>query len=161
MNISRDKLGALIFFIFSSCYGYYAFQIPLYPGEEYDVFTSQSMPKLYAISGMLFSALALVLSVIEDSKNAEDKENNEKPFFDKKGWTQCASLIGLMVFYGATLETFGFIPATIVFLNLGYLILGERRPKVLFIASVPVVIVFWAIMTQLLGIYLSTGELWS
>jgi len=24
-----------------------------------------------------------------------------------------------------------------------------------------VVIVFWAIMTQLLGIYLSTGELWS
>jgi len=110
---------------------------------------------------MLFSALALVLSVIEDSKNTEDKENNEKPFFDKKGWTQCASLIGLMVFYGATLETFGFIPATIVFLNLGYLILGERRPKVLFIASVPVVIVFWAIMTQLLGIYLSTGELWS
>jgi len=165
MTISKDKIGALIFFIFSTCYGYYAFQIPLYPGEEYEVFTSQSMPKLYAILGMGVAALALLLSVIEDIKNKNSQQPTAKPtapaFFDKKGWTQCAALIGLMLYYALTLEFLGFILSTISFLIIGYLILGERKPKTLFFASVPVVIVFWAIMTQLLGIYLSAGDLWS
>ena len=64
MSISKDKIGALIFFIFSTCYGYYAFQIPLYPGEEYEVFTSQTMPKLYAIAGMSIAGLALLMSIL-------------------------------------------------------------------------------------------------
>ena len=164
MTISKDKIGALIFFILSTCYGYYAFQIPLYPGEEYEVFTSQSMPKLYAILGMGIAALALLLSVIEDLKNSQQPSTAKQAapvFFDKKGWIQCAALIGLMLYYALTLEFLGFILSTISFLIIGYLILGERKPKTLFFASVPVVIVFWAIMTQLLGIYLSAGDLWS
>ena len=162
MNISRDKLGALFFFIFSACYGYYATQIPLYPGEEYDVFPSQTMPKIYAITAMLVSALGLFLAIVEERKSASLKAGDkDRPYFDRKGWTQCGALIGLMFFYGGTIEALGFILSTIVFLIIGYLILGERRPKILFVASVPVVIVFWAIMTQLLGIYLSTGDIWS
>ena len=166
MIIGRDKIGALIFFIFSTCYGYYAFQIPLYPGKEYEVFTSQTMPKLYAMLAMSIAALALVLSVVEDIKKRsvvlEQNDDQITPaFFDKKGWTQCAALIGLMMYYAATLEFLGFVLSTISFLIIGYLILGERKPKTLFFASVPVVIVFWAIMTQLLGIYLSAGDIWS
>ncbi|MCJ8295889.1 MAG: tripartite tricarboxylate transporter TctB family protein [Colwellia sp.] len=159
MKISTNVIGALIFFIFSVCYGYYAYQIPLYPGEEYDVFTSQSMPKLYALLGILVSALAIVMSVLTDSRTSDETEKSTNTF-DKKGWFQVASLIALMVYYGATLEQFGFILSTISFLIFGFLILGERSKKRLFLASVPVVIVFWAIMTQLLGIYLSTGDLW-
>ena len=159
MKISTNVIGALIFFIFSVCYGYYAYQIPLYPGEEYDVFTSQSMPKLYALLGILVSALAIIMSVLTDSRTSDETEKSANTF-DKKGWFQVASLIALMVYYGATLEQFGFILSTISFLIFGFLILGERSKKRLFLASVPVVIVFWAIMTQLLGIYLSTGDLW-
>ncbi len=163
MTINKDKIGALIFFIFSICYGYYAFQIPLYPGEEYDVFTSQTMPKIYAVTSIIVSALAILLSVINDfrTKITETESVSEKSQFSTKGWIQCSSLIALMIFYGATLEPFGFIISTITFLILGYLILGERRVKTLILASVPVVIIFWAIMTQLLGIYLSSGDLWS
>lgn len=162
MIISKDKVGALIFFIFSVCYGYYAFQIPLYPGEEYDVFTSQSMPKLYAFIGVIISLLAIVSSLLNDIKDSKKANINkgEKSQFDRKGWTKIISLIALMIYYGATLELLGFIISTISFLVIGYLILGERSIKRLFFASVPVVIVFWAIMTQLLGIYLSTGDLW-
>ena len=159
MKISTNVIGALIFFIFSVCYGYYAYQIPLYPGEEYDVFTSQSMPKLYALLGIIVSALAIVMSVLTDSRTTNDTVKSANDF-DKKGWFQVASLIALMVYYGATLEQLGFILSTISFLVFGFLILGERSKKRLFLASVPVVIVFWAIMTQLLGIYLSTGDLW-
>jgi putative tricarboxylic transport membrane protein len=160
MTITKDKLGALIFFIFSVSYGYYAYKIPLYPGEEYDVFTSQSMPKLYALASIVVSSLAIILSIISDFKSAKN-ETTETKTFKVKAWSQVASLIALMIFYGYTLELFGFISSTIVFLIIGYLILGERRPKILIAASVPVVIVFWAIMTQLLGIYLTTGDFWS
>jgi len=159
MKISKNVIGALIFFIFSVCYGYYAQQIPLYPGEEYDVFTSQSMPTLYAALGITVSVLAIILSVIEDMKNTSNAANTAQ-YFDKKGWIKVVSLLALMAYYGATLEQLGFILSTISFLVFGYLILGERSKKRLFLASVPVVIVFWAIMTQLLGIYLTTGDLW-
>lgn len=159
MKISKNVIGALIFFIFSVCYGYYAQQIPLYPGEEYDVFTSQSMPTLYAALGIAVSVLAIILSVIADMKSTNDSVNTPQ-YFDKKGWIKVVSLLVLMAYYGATLEQLGFILSTISFLVFGYLILGERSKKRLFLASVPVVIVFWAIMTQLLGIYLTTGDLW-
>jgi len=159
MKISKNVIGALIFFIFSVCYGYYAQQIPLYPGEEYDVFTSQSMPTLYAALGIAVSVLAIILSVIADMKSTSDSVNTPQ-YFDKKGWIKVVSLLVLMAYYGATLEQLGFILSTISFLVFGYLILGERSKKRLFLASVPVVIVFWAIMTQLLGIYLTTGDLW-
>jgi len=159
MKISKNVIGALIFFIFSVCYGYYAQQIPLYPGEEYDVFTSQSMPTLYAALGIFVSVLAMILSVIADMKS-KDNTSATPQYFDKSGWIKVVSLLVLMVYYGATLEQLGFILSTISFLIFGYLILGERSKKRLFLASVPVVIVFWAIMTQLLGIYLTTGDLW-
>jgi len=159
MKISKNIIGALIFFIFSVCYGYYAQQIPLYPGEEYDVFTSRSMPTLYAALGVAISVLAIILSVITDMKSTS-KATNAPQYFDKQGWVKVISLLVLMVYYGATLEQLGFILSTISFLVFGYLILGERSKKRLFLASVPVVIVFWAIMTQLLGIYLTTGDLW-
>ncbi|WP_057831622.1 tripartite tricarboxylate transporter TctB family protein [Colwellia sp. TT2012] len=159
MKISKNVIGALIFFIFSVSYGYHAYQIPLYPGEEYDVFTSQTMPKLYAFLGIIVSILAIIMSVLNDSRTTNDTEKSADDF-DKKSWLQVASLIALMVYYGATLEQFGFILSTISFLIFGFLILGERSKKRLFLASVPVVIVFWAIMTQLLGIYLSPGDLW-
>ena len=160
MSISKDKIGALIFFIFSTCYGYYAFQIPLYPGEEYEVFTSQTMPKLYAIAGMSIAGLALLMSILAGATTLKHEIKKVK-FFDKKGWGQCAALIILMIYYAATLELLGFMLSTISFLIFGYLIMGERKIKTLIIASVPVVIVFWFIMTQLLGIYLSAGDIWS
>jgi len=161
MNITADKIGALVFFIFSVCYGYYAFQIPLYPGEELEVFSSQTMPKVYAFTAIVISSLALILGFIDDIRNGSHVTTQSKDKFDRVGWMRIASLIGLMVFYGTTLEVLGFITSTILFLILGYLIMGERKIKTIILASVPVVIVFWAIMTQALGIYLTNGSLWS
>jgi len=161
MNITADKIGALVFFIFSVCYGYYAFQIPLYPGEELEVFSSQTMPKVYAFTAIVISSLALILGTIDSKKSGLNVTAPSDEKFDRVGWLRIASLIGLMVFYGTTLELLGFITSTIIFLILGYLIMGERKVKHIILASVPVVIVFWAIMTQALGIYLTNGSLWS
>jgi len=157
MTITKDKAGALIFLMFSICYGYQAYYIPLYPGEEYEVFTSQTMPKVYALFAILISLLALMIAVLNDTKQ---KSLAESEPFNVKGWGQCAALLLLMLFYGATLEPLGFVLSTILFLNIGYLIMGERRIKRLLLASVPVVVIFWLIITKLLGIYLATGNIW-
>ena len=66
-----------------------------------------------------------------------------------------------MVAYSAMLEPFGFLIATSAFLIAGFFIMGERRKTVLLFASVPVAVVFWFLMTQVLGIYLVPGNLWS
>ena len=66
-----------------------------------------------------------------------------------------------MVAYSAMLEPFGFLIATSAFLITGFFIMGERRKAVLLFASVPVAVVFWFLMTQVLGIYLVPGNLWS
>jgi len=157
MTITKDKAGALIFLMFSICYGYQAYYIPLYPGEEYEVFTSQTMPKVYALFAILISLLALMIAVLNDTKQESLAESEP---FNVKGWGQCAALLLLMLFYGATLEPLGFVLSTILFLNIGYLIMGERRIKRLLLASVPVVVIFWLIITKLLGIYLATGNIW-
>ena len=47
-----------------------------------------------------------------------------------------------MVLYAAGLEPLGFVVATLLFLVAGFLLTGERRFKILLLASVPVVLVF-------------------
>ena len=66
-----------------------------------------------------------------------------------------------MTFYSAMLEPAGFLLSTSLFLIAGFFVMGERRKKVLLFASIPVAVVFWFLMTQVLGIYLVPGNLWS
>jgi putative tricarboxylic transport membrane protein len=53
----------------------------------------------------------------------------------------------------------GFIIASVLFLMLGFYILGERRLKKMALAAIPLVILLWFIMSALLGVYIAPGEL--
>ncbi len=55
----------------------------------------------------------------------------------------------LMFLYGLVLDYLGFLIATTVFLAAGYRIMGEKHPGILFVASLPVVVGIWLIMTGL------------
>ena len=63
-----------------------------------------------------------------------------------------------MLGYGFAFVPLGFIAATILFLLMGFLTLGERRIPVLVILPVIFTFAFWAVMTQLLGLYLAPGD---
>ena len=52
----------------------------------------------------------------------------------------------------------GFILSTFVFLNGGFWILGEQRPKVMFYMSLPLVLLFWLLMTKFLHVFLPPGS---
>ncbi len=154
----RQILGPGLFLTFFTMYGIYAWQIPLLPFEQYEAVDSSTLPKLYAGLGLLFSFLGVVTQIIKYS----DGTGVEKPLGLKfTNVKQIGLVVLLMVIYSVLLEPLGFIVATLLFLLTGFWVMGERRSRVLLLSSVPVVVVFWLLMTQLLDIYLATGTFWS
>ncbi len=152
--MTKDKVGAIFFLILSLVYGLLAFRIPVIDEEE--VFTAQTLPHALAICGIVISALILFLPAATPGK--KDKASEA---FRGLNWGRVIQLAVLMIFYGVGLKWIGFIISTSLFLIGGYWILGERRIKILLLASVPLVLVFWILLTKLLGVYLSPGELFS
>lgn len=154
--INRDSLGALIFLLFFTAYAIFAWQIPVLPFEELDAVNSSSIPKVYACAGILFSLLGVISPLL--------KGVGKEAILSGLSWRsagQTLVLLVLMWLYTSALEPLGFMLSTMAFLASGFLIMGERRWRIVLLASVPVTLVFWFIMTQLLGIYLVPGELWS
>jgi putative tricarboxylic transport membrane protein len=153
--MSKDKVGALFFLVLSIAYGVLAFDIPLtFVGMD-EVFTARTLPIALAIAGGVISFLILILP----SANASDSANITG-VFRGFNWNQVGLLALLMVFYGLTIRWIGFVLSTILFLIGGFRVLGERRIRVLLLASIPLVIAFWLLMTKILGVYLDPGSLY-
>ncbi|MEJ6474239.1 tripartite tricarboxylate transporter TctB family protein [Pseudoalteromonas piscicida] len=158
--LNRELLGPVLFLILFSLYALSAWQIPIMPFEEYEAVNSATLPKVYALIGIIVCVLAIAATLFKAPQ--QDKPNNKaSETISTATIIQCSALIILMLIYSSLLEPLGFIVSTILFLACGFFIMGERRKQIIVLASVPVVIVFWAIMTQLLGIYLVPGEFWS
>ena len=64
-----------------------------------------------------------------------------------------------MVGYGLTMKWLGFILASIVFLMIGFRILGEKRLGRMTFTAIPLVLVLWGVMSLLLGVYIAPGEI--
>lgn len=152
MNICKDHIGGMTFLLLSVAYGYYAGQIPLLPGDEYEPFTAQTVPNALAMLGGILSIALLVTA-----------DRGEGSGLKLRGYdfSLVAKLLALVVIFALALEWIGFLLATIVFLIGGYWLLGERRVKTLLVASVPFAVGIWAILTQLLDIYLAPGALFN
>ncbi len=150
MTLTKDHIGGLFFLCLSVLYGYYVGDIPLLPGEEYEPFHAQTVPHALAY---MCGGLALLL-ILTASREHEDKLSLQGYDFLLVG-----KLLALVVLFALSLEWFGFLISTVIFLLAGYRLLGERRPRVLFLASVPFAVGLWFILTQLLDIYLAPGLL--
>ncbi|MEJ2766260.1 tripartite tricarboxylate transporter TctB family protein [Photobacterium sp. MCCC 1A19761] len=152
MTVTKDHIGGLVFLCFSVAYGYYANQIVLFPGDEYEPFHARTLPTALAGLGILFSVCQLVTA----SRASHDRLSLSGYDFILVG-----KLLLLMVVFALSLEWVGFLIATALFLCGGYWLLGERRPKILLLASVPFAVGFWFVLTQLLDIYLAPGRVFS
>ena len=123
------------------------------PGDEFEPFTARTMPLALAAIGTLLSSLLLITAMMKPV-SSDDQISVEG--FDL---ALTGKLLGLIVLFGLALHWIGFLLATVLFLLGGYWLLGERRPKVLLLASVPFAIGIWVILAQLLDIYLAPGQL--
>ena len=149
MTLSKERIGALFFLVVSIVYGYLASEIKLYPGDELDPMTAQTLPYVLSAMGIAFSLFLLI--------NGDHKDFGSG--FARLNWKPVIALMLLTLFYGFSLDWLGFLISTTVFLIAGFRILGEKRIKVLLLVAVPFVFIFWFGLTQLLDIYLAPGRI--
>ncbi len=153
MTLNKDQIGGLIFLCLSLTYGYYAGQVDMLPGDEFEPFNARSLPLALATLGALISALLLTTSSLGKDRN---DDTLSLAGFDL---LLTGKMLGLIVLFGLALHWIGFLLSTALFLLAGYWLLGERRPKMLLLSSVPFAIGIWFVLTQLLDIYLAPGQL--
>lgn len=151
--MAREKIGALTILLFSMAYGLLAFKIPLSFMAQNEFFTSRTMPYALAVVGIVLSLLILVLPTADPAGKKTLKEETHG-----MDWKKAILLVVAMVAYGLVMRWLGFIIASVLFLNAGFYILGERKIKKMALASIPLVILLWFIMSALLGVYIAPGE---
>ena len=144
-----NRLPALFFILVFGTYGYLAGDIQLDYWSEQETFNARSMPYIVSAGGVLVSTLLFLFP---------GPAVAGPPPAEQPGWIPAIALLVLMSLYGFTLEYLGFPLATSLFLVVGFIILGERRPLQLFLAAVPLVIGFWLLMDAM-DIFLAPGDL--
>jgi len=149
----KSRIGALFFLIFSAYYFYKSYDIHLLNGAYYDAMTARTFPFYLGILGMGVSLLILIFSFIKiDTDDLLDMEKLKTYEFKKAVY-----FVLSMVFYGYTIRSLGFVISTTIFLIIGFKILEEKSWKTIILTSLGVSVVFWLLLTKLLGIYVENG----
>ena len=151
MVLTKDRIGGLLFLALSIIYGYYALDIRMFPGDQFEPFNAQTLPVVLAWSGAIVSILILATS------GREEDGPVVLAGFDFK---LVAQLMLLVWGFAQALNWLGFLLSTLGFLLIGYWLLGERNVLRLLLASVPFAVVFWFLLAQVLEIYLAPGQFW-
>jgi putative tricarboxylic transport membrane protein len=152
--MAREKVGAMLILLFSISYGLLATQIPLTFLAQQETFTPRTMPYALSAAGVILSFLIIVLPTT-DPKGKNSLRDETKGM----DWGTAILLTAIMLFFGLTMKWLGFIVASIIFLLVGFWILGERRIKRMLFTAIPLVIALWCIMSLLLGVYIAPGEI--
>ena len=143
MSISKDRVGGLLLLAFCIAYAFLSQQIRLLPFQENVAFHARTMPEVLSVLGI---GLSLVVIAFPGSKKQLD--------FTGYDWVKVALFLALMSAYGFTIRPLGFIVSTSLFLMIGFWLLGERRPLYLIAVAVPLVVLFWVLMTQGLDVFI-------
>ena len=152
--MAREKLGALVIMLFSIAYGLMAFKIPLSFLAQNEFFTSRTMPYALAVLGIILALMILVMPTVDPAGKKSFQEETRG-----MDWKTAILLVIGMIIYGLVMKWLGFMISSILFLLGGFYVLGERRIKRMLLASIPLVILLWFVMSSLLGVYIAPGEI--
>lgn len=150
----KDRLGAFILLVFSLIYLRSSMDIPLDPFDLEVGFTSRSLPIFLSVSAIFISILLVFFSVYD---------SEAKPVSDELshiGWRPMLALILLMAVYVTTFNYLGFVLASALFLQIAFMLLGERRLLLSVCVSLGLILLLWFILTQIFGLYLDSGMLY-
>ncbi len=151
---NKDRLGAFILLVFSLIYLRSSMDIPLDPFDLEVGFTSRSLPVFLSVSAIFISILLVFFSVYD---------SEAKPVSDELshiGWRPMLALILLMAVYVTTFNYLGFVLASALFLQIAFMLLGERRLLLSVCVSLGLILFLWFILSQIFGLYLDSGTLY-
>ena len=143
MTISKDRLGGFLLLVFCIVYAFLGQQIKLLPFQEAGAFTARTMPEVLSVLGIGLSLLVIVFP-----------GNKERADFSGLNWKAGLAFLVLMSAYGFLVRPLGFIISTSAFLMIGFAMLGERSLAKLVLVAVPLVVIFWALMTLGLSVFI-------
>ncbi|MDG1773582.1 MAG: tripartite tricarboxylate transporter TctB family protein [Oceanicoccus sp.] len=151
---NKDKVGAALLLVFALFYFRYSFDIPADPTAVGEFFTPRTLPTGLAI-------LTIICSLVQLFMPANDSENlSIRDAVAGYQWKPMILLTSLMVVYSLSFSFLGFILATLLFLCIGFIILGEKRLMLCFSIAAGLVLFMWGMLTQLFGLYLDDGSLY-
>ncbi len=148
---NRDRIGALLMLVISIAYFAQIDSIRLLPFLQDATFTPRTLPHVLSIIGIILSLLLLFKPVTKDEAQAG---------LQKLGLGRAVLLCVVMIIYGFSVRPLGFVFTTTLFLVAGFLIMGERRWKLILIASLPIAFSFWYLMDQILDISIQAMPEW-
>ncbi len=151
--MKKTRIGALFFLILSSFYFYKSFDIHLLNGTYYDAMTARTFPYYLGLLGIGISCLLLFFSFLKIDANDILDMKKLRTYNFKKG----VYFVLLMIFYGYTIRSLGFVISTSIFLIIGFKILEEKRWSVILLTSIGISVSFWLLLTKLLGVYIENG----
>lgn len=151
---NKDRIGSLLVLAFSIAYLRYALVLPLDLTAGVESFTPRTLPIGLSVSAILFSLVQLSMSVGQGGGNRVSEA--VRGF----NWKPILLLILVMGIYALAFDVLGFLLASFLFLLSGFLILGERRLLLSATVAASLVLLLWAILTQLFGLYLDAGDLY-
>jgi putative tricarboxylic transport membrane protein len=155
MNVKSEKMGALLILALSIAYGIFAFKIPLIFLSQGETLNARTMPYALSITGIVLSLLIIILPSYDAQKTV-----TVKAALGGLDWKRSGQLLGLMIVYSLSMPWIGFVIGSMIFMAGGTMILGERNFKKILLASIPLVIALWLILTKILGMYIAPGELY-
>ncbi len=154
--MNNSRIPGLIFLTLFLAYGYFATAIPLDYFSLRESFNARTLPLIISLCGAVISLL-LILAPPTPDEDADGPGNSAGTDHSPLHILPAVLLLLSMSFYGLILDRLGFVVSTLLFLCAGAVILGERRPLQILLASVPLVTGFWILMS-LLGISLPSGD---
>lgn len=150
---NKERVGGLLVLAFSLAYLRYALVLPLDPASGAVSFSARTLP-------VGLSATAILLSIVQLGMSFR-QVGGERISESVRGfsWRPALLLVLLMGIYSIVFDVLGFIVASFLFLQLGFLILGERRVLMSAFISGFLVMFLWTMLTQAFGLYLDSGDL--
>jgi putative tricarboxylic transport membrane protein len=142
--LTKDRIGGALILAFCLFYAWKIGDIRLLPFQQGDAFTARTMPTALVAIGIALSAFLVIRP-----------GSSGRPQLRGLDWKRVGFFLVWMSIYGFTVRTFGFLLSTTIFLAVGFAVLGERRIWMLAAVSVPLVVLFWVLMTQGLDVYIA------
>lgn len=137
-------------------YGYFAQQIPLDYWSQEEAINARSLPYLLAIAGSGLSGILVILSL--GSLKFQKPKTENPTTAPANDWRSLFVMLVLMALFAISIEILGFVLSSILLLAGGFFVLGSRSPRLIFLISIPLVLVIWFLL-DVMGIYLAEGTL--
>ncbi len=153
--MTLDRWLALVILSASLIYGYAAFftmDDKLPPIMMRNPVWPSTFPKILSVAAILLS-LCILLGVEKPLKDREKKGLEHYRLRDYQLF-RAFSLVSIMILYALTLRPLGFFLATIGFLTVSAVIMGERKFHFLLPVTTVATLVIWYLVAHILGIFM-------